>query len=164
VCHRHSSVVCTSIIPLSFVCPSFLRRLYVRHSSVVCMSVIPLLFVRPSYVHCLSIVCLSVVRPLFVRPSFVRHSYVRCLSVVSFVCRLLTFVHCRSTWDPPHKQWLVRLEAGGMSLCAVCPILAGGGVAGYEVHRVRTSQVSPPRVSRCPSAPSSPVSTASHPI
>jgi hypothetical protein len=110
---------------------SFVHHLYVRHSSVICTSVIPPSFVRPSYIHRLSIVHLSivhlsVVRPLFVRPSFVCRSYVCCSSVVSFVCCLLLFVRCHSTRDPPHEQWLVRLEAGGMSLCAVCPISAGG--------------------------------------
>jgi hypothetical protein len=137
---RHSSIVCMSVIPPSFVCLSFLRRLYVCHSSIICTSVIPSSFVRLSflhrlyvhrlYVHCMSIVCPLYVCPLYcplyVRPSFVHCSYVRCSSIVLFIRHSLTFVRCRSTQDPPHEQWLVRLEVGGMSLCAVCPISAGG--------------------------------------
>jgi hypothetical protein len=161
--HRHLSVVCTSVIRPSFVHPSFLRRLYVCHSSIVCMSVIPPLFVRPSYIHCLSIVRLSVVRPLFVRPSFVCRSYVRCSSIMSFVCRLLSFICCRSTRDPPHEQWLVRLEAGGMSLCAVCPISVGGAwqvtrcigcvPRGYPLQGSPGVPLRPPRPCRQPHIP-----------
>jgi hypothetical protein len=65
----------------------------------------------------------------------------------------------------------MRLEAGGMSFvccyfcAAVCPISVGvcgvsSDVVGYRVHRVRTSQVSPPRVSKHSSPPSFPVSAA----
>jgi hypothetical protein len=153
--HRHSSVVCTSVVRPLFVCLLYVllyvRCLYIRHSSVICMSVVRPSFVCHTSIICLPVVHLPVICLLFICPLFI-HRVIR----TSFV------VVCPLSFHPGSTPRAVAHEAGGRWYVIVCCLsyFSRGGMAGYEVHRVCTSRVSPPRVSQCPSAPSSPVLTS----